>query len=181
MTIDGFVTFLGLVVAAFALLSIVSRYHLRLHGLWLWGPTLIILSAVVYLLLFDLLAPTCMATSCRAFELTEDGALTPNKLAFIAILLWLSYVGALSLKKRIGKRQLPLLASLVDRLVSEKRFPELVEFIQPQMPLVRRCAGRQMPMQRLRDRAQWHGSIFAPAGTTFATRSEQSAKDNCST
>jgi hypothetical protein len=38
MTIDGFLQFLGLVVAVYALLGVVNRYRLRLLGGWLAAP-----------------------------------------------------------------------------------------------------------------------------------------------
>jgi hypothetical protein len=162
MSIDGFLGFLGLVVAIYALLSVVSRYRFRLHGFWLWVPTLTALSVVVYLLLFDLVGILCTASWCHSFTLSQERGLTPNKLAFVVVLLWLSYIALLARHKAVGKGQLPLLSALVDRLVAEKRYPELVDFIEPQINLISRCAARQFPFQKLRDRVRWHGSPFRP-------------------
>lgn len=154
MSIDGFVTFLGLVVAIFALLSVVGKYRLRLYGLWLVLPTFVALAAVIYFLLFDLLAPICDHPWCHRFELPLEKGLTPNKVAFILVLAWLGYSAALSLRKRVGKRQLPLVASFVDRLIGEKRYSELVDFLEPQVPLIAKYVSRQFPLQRMRDQYQ---------------------------
>lgn len=160
MTIDGFLQFLGLVVAIYALFSVVIRYRLRLHGWYLWVPSLTTLLAVVYLLLFDLLGVSCSADWCAPFGLSGSEGLTPNKLAFVIILLWLAYVAVLFTRTSTSKRQLPLLASLVDRLVAERRFPELVDFVEPHIKLMSRCASRDFPLQKFCDRARWYGNPF---------------------
>jgi hypothetical protein len=162
MTIDGFLQFLGLVVAVYALFSVVIRFRFRLQGWLLWLPTTATLISVVYLLLFDLVGMPCGSAWCSGIELSAQQGLTPNKLAFLTILSWLLYVALLLQRKSVGRRQLSVLAQLVDRLVAEKRYPELIEFIQPQIDIISRCAGRRFPLQRLRDVARWHGSIFAP-------------------
>lgn len=160
MTIDGFLQFLGLVVAVYALFSVVIRYRLRLHGWFLWVPSTATLITVVYLLLFDLLGIGCSTSWCAPLKLSESGGLTPSKLAFIIVLLWLAYVSVLFTRTSTSKRQLPLLALLVDRLVSEKRFSELVDFVEPHVKLMSRCAKRDFPFQKLCDRARWHGNPY---------------------
>lgn len=160
MTIDGFLQFLGLVVAVYALFSVVIRYRLRLHGWLLWFPTTAVLVAVVYLLLFDLLGVGCNSNWCASLRLSEGEGFTPSKLAFIIILLWLAYISALFTRTSTSKRQLPLLASLVDRLVAERRFPELIDFVEPHIKLMSRCASRQFPLQKFCDRARWHGNPY---------------------
>ncbi|MCY7281727.1 MAG: hypothetical protein LH610_12710 [Sphingomonas bacterium] len=162
MSIDGFLQFLGLVVAVYALFSVVVRYRFRLHGWLLWFPTAGTLMSVVYLLLFDLVGLSCGNSWCTALQLSEREGLTPSKLAFLVVLAWLLFVLALLQRKLISGRQLPLLAGLIDRLVAEKRYPELVEFIGPQIDLISRCASRRLPLQRLRDRVRWQGSPFFP-------------------
>lgn len=162
MTIDGFLQFLGLAVAVYALFSIVLRYRFRLQGWFLWLPTAATLISIVYLLLFDLVSLPCESAWCSGLQLSAQHGLTPNKLAFLIVLAWLFYVALLLQRKSVGRRQLSILAQLVDRLVAEKRYPELVEFIEPQIEVISRCASRRYPLQRLRDIARWHGSIFAP-------------------
>lgn len=177
MTIDGFLQFLGLIVAAYALISAVSRYRLRLQGAWLWFPSLVVLAAIIYLLLFDLFGATCLAPWCAPLVLHPSEGLTPNKFAFVIVLLWLLYIAGLSRRSSVGRRQLPVLANLVDRLTAEKRFPELIDFIQPHMPMISRYASRQYAFQRLQDRVRWHGNPYMlverqdqPAGLVQNTR-----------
>lgn len=159
MSIDGFLQFLGLIVAICALISTVSRYHLRLRGALLLLPTAGAFFSVIYLLFFDLTRLACSSKWCVPLILPRDN-LTPNNVAFAVVLTWLIYIGFLSKSKWVGKRQLPLLATLVEQLISEKRFPELVDFIQPQMTMVKRCASRRFPFQRLKDRIRWHGNPY---------------------
>lgn len=160
MTIDGFLQFLGLIVAVYALLSVVARYRFQLHGWRLWIPSLITLAAIVYLLLFDVVGRFCNANWCKPLELSNDSGLTPDKLAFLLVLAWLVYVAAVSKVAHIATRKLPLLASLVDRLVAEKRFAELADFIAPHTPLISQCARRQLPFQRLRTEVRLHRNPF---------------------
>lgn len=161
MTIDGFLQFLGLVVAVYALLGVVSRYRLRLLGAWLWVPSIFALAASIYLLLFDLIGVPCKSRWCSALEFLPGGALTPATTAFIIVLTWLVYVALLPRWKSIGTRQLPLLAALIDRLVAERRFPELIDFIEPHLNVISRSARRKFPLQRLRDAIRWQGNEFA--------------------
>lgn len=185
MTLDGFLGFLGLVVAIYALLSIVNKYRLRLHGLWLWIPSLATVAGVIYLLLFDLIGVPCNANWCAPFLLATENGLTANKLAFVVVLVWLAYIAGLSRLRYVRTRQLPLLSSLVDRLVSEKRFPELVDFLEPHTSLISRCASRQLPLQRLSDRLRWHGNPFfalSPPEADEPTKWEwakQTVSDRC--
>ena len=160
MTIDGFLQFLGILIAVYALFSIVVRHRLRLLGWLLWLPSTATLIIVVYLLLFDVVGIRCGPGWCSSFELSEVKGLTPNKLAFLFVLAWIGYVAALSRRTSIPKRKLPLLASLIDRLVAEKRFPELVDFVEPHIDLISQCAGRQVWLRKLRDRIRFYGNPF---------------------
>jgi hypothetical protein len=176
MTIDGFLQFLGLVVAVYALLGVVNRYRLRLLGWWLAAPTVGAFVASVYLLLFDVVGARCAGRWCSILELSPASGVTPNRTAFLVVLTWLIYVAALSRWKPVGTRHLPLLSALIDRLAAEKRFAELVDFVEPHIELISRCARRQFRLQKLRDAIRWQGNPFValakPAGPQ-PTRVEQ--------
>jgi hypothetical protein len=186
MTIDGFLQFLGLAVAVYALFGVVFRYRLRLHGWLIWIPSFVALCTIVYLLMFDVVGAACSDSWCTLIQLPTGGeGLTPNKVAFLIVLAWLSYVVLLSSRTSISKRQIPLLSALVDRMVAEKRFPEIVDFIEPHIGLLSKCARREFPFQRLRDRARLHGNPFYEFGLepkpdpTFFDRLKEKVFDQC--
>lgn len=186
MTIDGFLQFLGLAVAVYALLDVVSRYQLRLHGWLIWLPSFVALCAIIYLLLFDVVGLACDDIWCASIKLpTGSEGLTPNKVAFLVVLAWLTYVALLSSRTLVSKRKIPLLSALVDRMVAEKRFPEIIDFIEPHIGLLSKCVRREFPFQRLRDSARLHGDPFFVLGLrtkpnpTFFDRLKKNVSDRC--
>ncbi len=167
MSIDGFLQFLGLVVAVYALLNVVIRYRLRLLGWRLWLPTLVAISSSIYLLLFDVIGLSCSVYWCAPFVVVKESPVTPNILAFLIVLTWLVYVVLLSQRTSISARNLPLLAALVDRLVSEKRFPEVVDVVEPHASMIAKVAGRELYFRQFRDRIRMHGNPFLRLNLPF--------------
>lgn len=160
MTIDGFLQFLGLIVAVYALLNVVDRYRFRLFGWWLWVPTICALLLSIYFLLFDVVGQDCNGNWCKPLEVPPNTDLTPKILAFVIVLFWIAYVATLSKITYLSARNFPLLAALVDRLVSERRFAEVIEFMNPHAPLLFKVAGRDNRIRHWRDRIRFHGNPF---------------------
>ena len=157
VTIDGFLSCLGLIVAIYALASPIARYRLRLQGILLWLPSVAVLFSVVYLLLFDSLGVVCDSGWCTSFILHDKAWFGPNQLAFLLFLGWLLFVAALSTRHAIGRRQLTVLGQLLSRFELEKRYGELVDFVEPHIELLMLAAERKLGRQVLIDRVRRHG------------------------
>lgn len=161
MTLDGFLTFLGLVAAALAVVPPVVRLQLRvaLGRLTFWLVGLAILA--LYLEFFDALAPRCPAwLGSWCPTLSKTGSLTPPQAAFLVVLVWLLIFASAVLRPRASVRAMPVLARLVDRLVEANRLADLVDLMEHDLALIDACAAGELPYQRRR--AKLIGDPIAP-------------------
>ncbi|GAA0195376.1 hypothetical protein QOZ96_000038 [Brevundimonas nasdae] len=139
MSIDGLVTFVGLVVALFALATDSRRKALLLRRGVTLTLTVVFGAAVLYLELFSVWAPECgwEAEVCRVLVLDGDKPwITPQQAAFVLVLVWLGLVLLNLQGKALGTRHLPRLLALATALAEEKRFSELNRVIQPHLGLI---------------------------------------------
>ncbi|QTC88416.1 hypothetical protein [Brevundimonas pondensis] len=139
MSIDGLVTFVGLVVALFALATDARRKALLLRRGVTVTLTILFGAAVLYLELFSVWAPECgwRAEVCRVLVLDGDKPwITPQQAAFVLVLAWLALVLLNLQRKALGARHLPRLLALATALVEEKRFSELNRVTQPHLGLI---------------------------------------------
>lgn len=144
MSIDGLVTFVGLVVALFALATDARRKALMLRLGVTVTLTVLFGAAVLYLELFSVWAPECRwgAKVCRVLVL--DGGnpwITAQQAAFVLVLIWLALMLVNLQRKTLGARHLPRLLALATALLEEKRFSELNRVTQPHLKLIAGVAG----------------------------------------
>jgi hypothetical protein len=158
MSIDGFLTCLTLIVALYALASPIARYRLQLLGWRLWLPSLMALMGVIYLELFDVTGLPCSSTWCQPLVLDPPRTLDPKQIAFLAVLLWLTYVAGIARRPVVGASKLPVVGKLVDRLEVERRYGELIAVIQPHMITIMKAASRELWPQKLIDSVRSHGN-----------------------
>ena len=152
MTLDGFLTFLGLAAAIYALVPSVAKLRaklgLRLH-LLVASCALIL---VLYLEFFDLVGqecPTTLGRACEWFYFPADKSFTPPQLAFFVVLAWMGAAWLIHRYSRPGASLLPSLSRLVDGLVYERRFAEVLKLVEPYLPLIDRAMHRSLFFQRL--------------------------------
>jgi len=144
MTIDGLLTFVGLVVALFALATDARRKALLLRTGVTLALTLVFGAAVLYLELFSVVAPECEwgAKTCRILVLDGDAPwITAQQAAFVLVIFWLILVGLNLNRKTLGARHLPRLLALVTALLEEKRFSEVNRVTRPHLSLITKVAS----------------------------------------
>jgi hypothetical protein len=154
MTLDGFLTFLTLIIAVFAVVSSVTRLRLQLRIIWLLAISVIGSLLVLYLEFFSLmekLCPKIFGGHCSFLTITRDSPLTPEQTAFVVVIAWLFLACIAFTRTKLSPRALPILASIVSELAHERRYTELVALIAPQLPLLDRAAHRQLYWARLHD------------------------------
>lgn len=155
MTLDGFLTFLTLAVAIYALLPPVAKIRARL-GAWVQIPVAIsALALVLYLELFKWLGqpcPTALGRTCNWLVFPEDGSITPPQAAFLVVLIWLMIAWAIHNLSRPGAAALPSISRVLDNLVYEKSFAEALKLVEPSLPLIGRAAKRELRLQSIHDR-----------------------------
>jgi hypothetical protein len=161
MTLDGFITCLGLVVAALAMVSPVTRLQLGIAAgrLGLWSALFTV--AVLYFEFFDLVGLRCprfLGAACPV--LSKDGPVTPQQAAFLVVFVWLIILANAWRRPKVTLRSLPTLARLVGRLAESARYSDLVDVVESSIGFIDDCAGGKLAFQ-LR-RARLLGTPSAP-------------------
>jgi len=137
MTIDGFLTFVGLVLALLALASDATRQRLLLHRRSLGLATAVALPAVLYLQFFDVLARPCLAqAACGGLILGGRGRPGADDVAYIVVLAWLVFIAWRLWRRRLRPRHLPQLSGLLTALAEERRYSELCRIAGPELDMV---------------------------------------------
>lgn len=152
MTIDGFLTFLGFLVAAYAVLNPITRLRLGLHSARQVVLSVLLFSAVMGLLFFDQIrASIPLEISERVDWLDKEinpDTIGPNKLAFLLILAWIGCSIALYKSTRPSSLAISRLRILLERLHDERRFLELVEISEPYLHIIDRAIKEELFLQK---------------------------------
>jgi len=155
VTLDGFLTFLTLIIAAYAIIPSVARLRLRLHMLWPLLISIIGFCLVIYFEFFSLLAlpcPKAIGSACRFLKITQDGRINPGQTAFIVVIVWLVLAWIAFSRTKLSVLALPTLSRLASELAYEGRYPELTKLMEPHVGLLERAATRTLKWPALRDR-----------------------------
>lgn len=142
MTIDGFLTFIGLILALMALATDATRRRLLLHRRSLVFAAAIALPAILYLQFFDVLNRPCdVRQVCGALILGGEGRLAPDEAGYMVVIAWLLFVGWRLWRRRLSARHLPQLWGLLTALAEEKRFSELCRIVGPELGMIEGVAS----------------------------------------
>lgn len=153
MTLDGFLTFLGLALAVFALVNPVAQLRLRLQLGRQVVLAIIAICLVLYLEFFDLLGfpcPAILGSVCPWITFKDDGKFTPQMAAFFVVLAWMVAAALVVRFGKPGAGALKTIEQVVARLAYDHRYAELLDFVRSHLELVERAATRRLPIQRLR-------------------------------
>ena len=147
MTLDGFITFLGLIVAAVAIMSPVAKLQMSLsiRMLTVWSTLLTL--AVLYFEFFDffgLRCPNVMGEICPT--ISRDGTFTPTQAAFLVTFIWIGVL-AYAWQRRPTIKALPTLDSMARMLVEAKRYSDFIELVEPVLTDIDACATGTLPFQ----------------------------------
>lgn len=155
MTLDGFLTFLALLIGALTIVPPVRRLQLQVAmGSFLLSSAIGTV-AVLYFEFFDLVAPSCpsgLGQLCSLIELSSTTPVGPQRAAFVVVFIWLAIGLAGAAWPRVHVRAMPMIERLVTKLAETQRFSELVDFIEPGLGKIDETARRQRPFQLRYDR-----------------------------
>ena len=155
MTLDGFLTFLTLVVAIYALASPVVKLRVKFGLVTQIIAALLALALVLYLEFLQVFRQLCPATLgyvCDWLVFPRDDFITPPQVAFLVVLVWMVAAWVIFRFSGPNARTLPILSSLVGNLVYEQRFAEMLELVELHLPLIGQAARRRLRLQSLHDR-----------------------------
>lgn len=171
MTPDGFLTFLALIIAVYAVASPVARLRVRLEFRLLQiVATLIAVALTLYLEFFGALmqpCPTALGTACRWLTFPADNSFTPRDAAFLVVLVWMLVAWLVHSLSKLRPSSLPVLSKLVDELLVEERYAELVKLIEPHLPLIDQVSRRKLHLQRLHD---WLAALTGKGSVEYFIR-----------
>jgi len=138
MSLDGFLTFLALLVALPALASNVTRLTVRLRGTVPLILSLIAGVLILYFEFFDVTGRPCMAgaEACGWLVLGQKGWLSANQVAFLIVMVWCFCVWLCLSRRRLLSAHLPRLARLAEALATERRYSEFCELLEPHLDLI---------------------------------------------
>ncbi|WP_324752545.1 hypothetical protein [Roseovarius sp. Pro17] len=153
MSLDGFLTFIGLMIATYAILSPISRLRLRLNmyrQLVLGTVAVILVGFLEFYFELKSIAPDGLSPVFSFVEFQEQTpGFSNEQAAFLVVVAWL--VLALLLHARAKPRAISLgnLKTLSERLHDEGRYLELVELAGPYLETIRRAVEKILLGQRL--------------------------------
>ncbi|WP_312366056.1 hypothetical protein [Ensifer sp.] len=155
MTLDGFLTFLGLAAAVFAIIPPVARLRIRLQLV----PQAFLAAAALVLALyfefFQFLALPCLPAFrivCDGLVIQPGGAFTPAMAAFLVVLVWMLLACLVAICLPPSQRSIRGMADLVEQLFHQQRYGEAVDFVLPHVRFLERAQNRKLWNQKLKDR-----------------------------
>lgn len=154
MTLDGFLGFLALFIAFYAIVSPVTRLRAQLHLSVQLPLALIAIAVALYFEFFPLLGQPCRLPSprvCAWLAFPKDDSFTPPQAAFLVVFVWMLLAWSLNALLKPGPRSLVTVGKIIQTLLYDRRFGELLEFIRPHLGLIEAVAERRLLRQKIHD------------------------------
>ncbi len=155
MSIDGLLTFFGFLAAGFALLDEVSKLRILLHIKRQLVLFLLAFAVVGFLILpedpavsMPEIYPNFVSELVVWADATSVGA---GGIAFLVVISWVAVALFLYQTARPTAASLKKLSILAERLITQKRYLELVNVVKPYVPLTSKASQRLLRTQRLHD------------------------------
>ncbi|MGH6794342.1 MAG: hypothetical protein ACREDH_03890 [Methylocella sp.] len=150
MTLDGFLTFLTLIIAVYAVVPGVTRLRYQLRIIW---PLIISVAGFLLVVYFEFgqPCPQAFGAYCCFLRITPESPINTGQAAFAVVIAWLFLSWIAFRRSKLSPHALPILSTLVSELAYKRRHAELIELIEPHLPLLDRSAQRQLKRARLHD------------------------------
>jgi hypothetical protein len=139
MTLDGFLTVLTIVLAAYAVMPSVLRLRIGLRSRALILLSVVCFSIIIVLEFSSLTSKLCLLNvrACNALDVFPDLSwMTKGQAAFLVVMIWLFSASALISRRKLRAGSLPALSRLVSELAYQQKYAELVDLLSPQLGLV---------------------------------------------
>lgn len=160
MTFDGLLTFITLLIAALAFLPPIVRLRMRvILARWIVLSALGLI-AVLYFEFFRITALGCPSwlgnwcgplTKIVAVD-TKDGALLEGReMAFLVVAVWMAVVWVLLRGRTAPTHAYKKLLAATNRLFIDRRYADLIDLVEPNLPALVRAANRDFRIQRWND------------------------------
>ncbi|MFB9150167.1 hypothetical protein [Roseovarius ramblicola] len=168
MSLDGFLTFVGLMIATYAILTPVSRLRLRLN---LFRQLVLATASISLIGFFEFyfelksVAPPQLDWLFDFVPLeSQTSGLTHQEAAFLVIVTWILLAWVLYISARPQAISLKTLKNLVETLHDEDRFLETAELVEPYFPIIKKAVKKQLLGQGLHN---WIIEVHRSATSPF--------------
>lgn len=158
MTLDGFLAAFALAAAVYAVVPSVHRLRATLAFWPQVLPALTALLLVLYLEYFKYVGRPCSLPSsqlCQIITLPQaDRSQVARDIAFLVVLAWVAAALLIYHAARPGATAVAPMRRVVDVLNYERRYAELIGFVEPHLPFIAKAARRGLLIQRLSDQLE---------------------------
>ena len=159
MTLDGFLTLLTLLVAIYTLLPRHRKLSLRLGKKVQVPIAIIAFLLIIYIQFNELAVRLCIEVvgdACeRLPQFRESSALlTPPQWSSLIVFIWAIIFWSVHHFFARGRSisSLPTISKMVDELIYERRYAELIDLVEPRLPTIGKAANRSLCLQKFHDK-----------------------------
>tara|TARA_R110002020_G_scaffold298211_1_gene514015 strand:+ start:9819 stop:11432 length:1614 start_codon:yes stop_codon:yes gene_type:complete len=155
MTLDGFLTFLGLAAAVFAIIPPVARLRIRLQLIPQAILAAVAMALALYFEFFQFVALPCLPAFqaiCNSLIIPDGSSFKPEMAAFLVVLVWMLLACLVAICLPPSQRSVRAMADLVEQLFHQQRYGEAVDFVLPHVRFLERAQNRKLWNQKLKDR-----------------------------
>ncbi len=154
MTLDGFLTFLTIIVAVYAVMPAVRRLQLNLKRTPLTFISVVALFLVLYFQFFSAVGIKCpnfLGETCRWLTIKESVTISAPQISFLVVCVWMLAVMSILYRPRLRVGSIASLEKLTLELTYRQRYSDVVDLLEPHILLLRRAVKRQSCLMRLHD------------------------------
>ncbi|MFC0339970.1 hypothetical protein [Paracoccus niistensis] len=161
MTLDGFLTFFGILFAAYAVIDPVTRLRIRLDSPAQLTLLFVSIAAVIFFQFVNPIVsvlPLPLATWFVGLRFGQpEDVLNNTQMAFIVTLVWSVSAVTLYSFNRPRARRIRRLPPLVERLYDSRRYIEILTLVSPYIDVLKRSFYREHLLEKLHDRLEKAG------------------------
>jgi hypothetical protein len=153
MSLDGFLTFVGLMIATYAVLSPIGRLQLRLNLYRQLALATIAICSIFFFQFFTILKENFGTELAFLFDtfgfINQEGSISNQQMAFLITATWIIMAVLLHVMARPNALSLQALRLISRRLHDEERYLELLDLVSPYLYLVFRAIDKKLWGQKL--------------------------------
>ncbi len=155
MSLDGFLTFITLVIAIYAFIPPVGRLRFQLSSNLQISIALGFFLLVLYFEFFEQFKLTCpeiLGEACWWIEISKDSIFSASQIAFFLVVFWslISYWIYARFKPSAGS--LPKILQILEELLNQKQVTSFLDFVSPHIGRITDVANRSLLSQKVHDR-----------------------------
>lgn len=152
MSLDGFLTFLTLITAIYALSNSSTRIKINTHWKIYTIISIFLFIVVLYFEFFSIFGQKCpviISKICKYITFTKNSEFKPEDAAFIVVIFGMIFTLLIQkiLKKHVGS--ITSVKKLTDTLIYEKKYDDLIQTISPILSKIKTISNENRLLDRI--------------------------------